>query len=297
MAISGNLPKHLEVAARTGVLGAVAQDNMPYRRVAMEIDLTAQSTTFVDLGGMPVPTEDPKAVDTMIEKGKTVTAKDFNLTLTISGNAILRDQTASLLRNFQNIMPAFQRHINSYTFDVLNAGDTSTYGTGITNETEFFADAHLYKGGKNTTAQDNLNTLALSSTNFDTVWVQFSQHKDDQGNYYNLNGNLLICHPSNNKIAHNIAGNPQEQNTANNDLNPYAGINYFTVPQFDTTAWVLMDETYSAKPLYVAIEKRPALQKIWFDAQQPDGGKHYFKYHGLYVVGYGDPLLAYMGKT
>ncbi|MCP5101006.1 MAG: hypothetical protein GY943_36105 [Chloroflexi bacterium] len=297
MAISGNLPKHLEVAARSGVLGAVAQDNMPYRRVAMEVDLTAQSTTFVDLGGMPVPTSDPKAVDTMIEKGKTVQATDWNLTLTISGNAILRDQTASLERSFKNLMPAFQRHINALTFTVLNAGDTSTYGTGITNETEFFADAHVYPGGKNTTAQDNLGAVALSDDSFHTVWVAFSQHKDDQGNFYNLNGNLLICHPSNNKIAANITGNPNSYDTANHEINPYAGMNYITVPQFDTTAWVLMDESYSAKPLYVAVEKRPALQDMWFDSQQPDGGKHYFKYHGLYVVGYGDPLLAYMGNS
>lgn len=297
MAISGNLPKHLEVAARTGVLGAVAQDDMPYRRVAMEVDLTAASTTFVDLGGMPIPTEDPKAVDTMIEKGKTVAPEDWHLTVTISQNAIDDDQTGTVENRFRNVLPAFQRHINARTFTVLNAGDTSTYGTGITNETEFFADAHLYVGAKNTTSQDNLAALTLSLDNYNTAWVAFSQFKDDQENFYNLNGNLLICHPTNNVIASNITGNPQAMDTANRETNPYAGAQYFTVPEFDTTAWVLIDEDYSVKPLFVAIRKRPALQKMWFDAQADDGGKHYFKYHARYVVGYGDPLLAYMGNT
>jgi hypothetical protein len=47
MAISGNLPKHLEVAARTGVLASPARDDLPYRQVAMEADLTAKTTTLV----------------------------------------------------------------------------------------------------------------------------------------------------------------------------------------------------------------------------------------------------------
>lgn len=298
MAISGNLPKHLEVAARTGVLGARAQDNMPYRRVAMEVDLTAAATTFVDLGGLPVPTQDPKAVDTMVEKGKTVEPVDWHITVHISQNAIDDDQTGSLEGKFRDILPAFQRHINDLTFVVLNAGDAATYGTGITLATTFFADSHLYPGAKNTTAQDNKAALTLSADNFNTAWVAYAQHKDDQGNYYNLNGNLLVCHPTNNVIAANITGNPQQYDTANREMNPYSGgVRYITVPQFDTTAWVLIDESYPVKPLFVAIRKRPTLQDMWFDAQMPDGGYHYFKYHGRYVVGYGDPLLAYMGNT
>lgn len=300
MAISGNLPKHLEVAARTGVLGARATDVLPYRRVAMEVDLTAASTTFVDLGGMPIPTQDPKAVDTMVEKGKTVTPEDWYLTVTISNNAINDDQTGSLLSRFQNVLPAFQRHINDRVFTVLNAGDTATYGTGITDAATFFANAHLYPGGKNTTAQDNLNGLALSDVNFDAVWVAMSQRKDDQGNYYNLNPNLLICSPTNNKIAANVTGNVQNYATANRDMNPYAGgVKYFTVPQFDSAAWVLIDEGYPVKPLAVAIRQRPQLmpEGIRFDPQQPDGGKWYFHYHGRYSVVYGDPMLATMGQT
>lgn len=297
MAIGGNLPKHLEVAARTGVLAAKAVDNMPYRRVATEVDLTARSTTFVDLGGMPIPTEDPKAVDTMVERGKNVEPQDWYLTVSISQNAIDDDQTGTLESKFRAVLPAFQRHINNHTFEVLNAGDAATYGTGITTSTTFFGNSHLYPGAKNTTAQDNVSALTLSLDNYNTAWVAMRQFKDDQGNYYDLMPNLLICHPSNNLVAANITGNSASYDTANREMNPYMGSQYITVPQFDTTAWVLVDESRSTKPLYVAVRKRPTLNDQWFDAQQTDGGRWYWQYHGRYVVGYGDPMLAYMGNS
>lgn len=298
MATSGNLPKHLEVSARTGVLGAKAVDNMPYRRVALEVDLTAASTTFVDLGGMPIPSNNPKLVDSMIEKGKVVAPQDWYLTLHITQNQIDDDQTGSLESKFRSVLPAFQRHINSHTFTVLNAGDASTYGTGITTSSTFFGNSHAYAGAAYTTAQDNVSALVLSADNFNTAWVAMSQFKDDQGNYYNLTPNLLICHPSNNVIAANIAGNPAAYDTASREMNPYSGnVDWITVPQFDTTAWVIVDEGRTEKPLYVAIRKRPQLHNMWFDSQQEDGGVHYFQYHGRYDIGYGDPLLAYMGNT
>jgi phage major head subunit gpT-like protein len=290
-------PKHLEVAARTGVLAAQAVDNMPYRRVAMEVDLTAASTTFVDLGGLPIPTNDPKAVDVLVEKGKTVEPKDWYLTVQITQNEIDDDQTGTLESKFMGVLAAFQRHINDLVFTVLNAGDGGTYGTGITSEAYFFDTAHLYVGGKNATSQSNLNTLALSDDNFDTAHVAMSLFKDDQENYYNLNPNLLICNTASRKIAYNITKNSQMSDTANRELNPYYGLDFLAVPQFDSTAWVLIDESYPVKPLFVAIRKRPTLNESWFDPQTEKGGTFYWQYHGRYVVGYGDPLLAYMGKT
>lgn len=297
MATSGNLPKHLEVAARTGVLAVQARDDMPYRRVAMEVDLTAASTTFVDLGGMPVPTQDPRVVDTMVERGKTVTPEDWYLTVHITQNAIDDDQTGSLEARFRGVMPAFQRHINSRTFTVLNAGDAATYGTGISLATTFFANSHIYPGAKYTTGQDNLNGSTLSLDNFNTIWVAMRGFRDDQGNFMNLNPNLLVCHPTNNVIASNITGNTEAYDTANRERNPYTSVGYFTAPELDTTAWFLLDESLPAKPLYVAIRKRPALNETWFDPQTEEGGTYYWQYHARYVIGYGDPLLCVMGNT
>src|SRR3990167_5913916 len=200
MATGGSLPKHLEVAARTGVLGSPARDDMPYQRVADEVDLTAKSTTLVGLGGMAVPTRNAKQVDRLIEKSKTVTPEDWYLTLHISQNDIDDDQTGSLERNFQDLMPAFQRHIDDRVFTLLDAGDGTTYGTGV-DGLALFSASHVYTGAAYQTAQDNVSALALSLVNFNTVWAAASKHRDDQGNYFNYVFNLLVCSPDNNVTA------------------------------------------------------------------------------------------------
>ena len=297
MAISGQLPKHLEVAARTGVLASPARDDLPYRQVADEVDLTAKSTNLVDLGGMPLPTENPKDVDTLIEKFQNIEPKDWTITLHISQNAIDDDQTGSLERRFRNVMPAFQRHMNNLAFTWLNAGDGTTYGTGP-DGLSLFNDSHLWKGAKNTTAQDNLYDTLLSLDNFNTVWVAAQQFLDDQSNYYNFNYNLLVCHPTNNVIAANITGNTQAMDTANREINPYSGtLSYITTPYFDSTAWVLVATGEMNKPVIIGIKKRPQLVNMWFDSQQDDGGIHYFQYHARYNLVYGDWPVAIMGDS
>lgn len=297
MAIAGQLPKHLEVAARTGVLASPARDDLPYRQVAMEVDLTAASTDLVDLGGIPLPTQNPKDVDTLIEKTQTVVPEDWTITMHISQNAIDDDQTGSLERNFRGVMPAFQRHINNLVFTWLNAGDGTTYGTGP-DGLALFHNSHLWPGAKNTTAQDNLNASTLSLDNFDTVWVAAQQFVDDQSNYFNFNYNLLVCHPTNNVIAANLTGNTQAMDTANREINPYAGsMTYITTPYFDSTAWVLVATGEQSKPIIVGIKKRPQLQRMWFDSQQDDGGIHYFMYHARYNLAYADWPVCVMGNS
>ena len=297
MAISGNLPKHLEVAARTAILRSKARMNMQYQLVAGEIDLTAARTSFVSLGGMPVPTSNPAIVDDIIEKGMDVEPDDWNLTISISQNAIDDDQTGNVENQFRNLMPAFQRHFDTLVFQTLNAGDTNPYGLGYDGLT-FFNDAHVDAGGKNQTGQDNKFALALSLDNLDTVWGNTQSFKDDQGNFTQFGYDLLIVHPTQNKVAHDITGNPRLTDGSQGDSNPYAGqLRYITSPYMDSTAWVLAATGEIDKPIYVCVRKRPELQDMWFDAQQPDGGRHYFKYHGRYKVVYGDWRLAAMGQS
>ena len=294
---ANNLPKHLEVAARTGVLSSPARDDLPYRQVADEIDLTAKSTNLVDLGGMPLPTKNPKDVDTLIEKWVNIEPDDWSITLHLTQNAIDDDQTGTLERNFRNIMPAFQRHINDLVFTWLNAGDGSTYGLGPDGLSLFNA-SHLWKGAKNTTAQDNSDATAISLDAFNTGWVKAQQFVDDQSNYFNFNYNLLVTHPTNNVIAANITGNTQAMDTANREINPYAGtLSYITTPYFDSTAWVLVAANEMSKPIVVGIKKRPQLVNMWFDSQQDDGGVHYFQYNARYNLAYGDWPTAYLGNT
>jgi phage major head subunit gpT-like protein len=246
---------------------------------------------------MPQPTQNAALVDTLIEKSKSVEPEDWYLTLHISNNAIDDDQTGTLEGRFKDIVPAFQRHINARVFTFLNDGDNTTSGTCV-DGLALFDDSHLWAGAKYTTAQDNQYDLAISLDNFNTVWVAARGFVDDAGNYFNYNYDLLVTSPTNNSVAANITGNREAYDTANRELNPYAGqLSYITVPEFDTTAWVLVATGEPTKPLFVAVKKRPQLNDMWFDAQAGDGGIHYFQYHARYVVDFADWPTAIMGDS
>ena len=297
MAVAGQFPAHLRVAARTNVLLAKPKDDMPYRAVAMEVVLSGASQELVDLGGVPAPTGDPKIVDTMIEKSKIITPEDFYLTLSISQNAIDDDRTGSLFGKFKGVLPAFQRHINARVFTVLNAGDGATYGLCYDGQYMFDSD-HVDPGAKYTTSQDNVSALTLGIDNFETVLVASKAFRDDQGNFSNLNYNLIVTSPALERTASQIVGNEWVYDTANREKNPYAGrSSYITAPEMDATAWVLVAANENTKPIFVGIRKRPQLLEIFYDSGAGEGGMYYIRYHGRYTVVYGDWRLAHLGNT
>jgi phage major head subunit gpT-like protein len=272
---------------------------MPWRQVAMEVNLAASSTTLVDLGGVPYPTQNPQVVQDIIEKTLTVEPEDWYLTVSLSQNLIDDDQTGTVESKFRSVIEAFERHINQRVFQVLNAGDGQTYGPAYDGQ-DFFDSDHVDAGAHYTTNQDNENTLALSLDNFETAWVAAQQFRDDQGNFTNYNYDLLVTHPTNFRIASNIAGNPQSYDTGNREENPYSGMMRMPVfsAELDTNAWYLLASSEQVKPLFVAVKKRPMLSgEPEFRPMEEDGGKWYFTYHARHVVGYGDWRLAYQGGT
>jgi len=297
MATSKALPKHLEVGARSAVLISKPNPNMPYSRIALEIDLSAASQTLVDLGGIPLPTEDPKIVDTMIEKSLTVEPKDWYLTLKISKNAIRDDQTASLDRAFKNLLPTFQKHLNKRAFQVLNGGDGTTYGLCYDGQ-EFFDSDHTDPGGKYQTNQDNEYDLAFSATNFETVYVAAQKSLDDTGEYVNYVPDLIVTSPELAREVSQIAENDWIYSSADREKNPWEGrLSYITSPEMDAAAWVVVCSSEDSKPILVVVRQRPELNDMWFDSQAGNGGMHYIQYHARYDVVYGDWRLAYLGDS
>lgn len=298
MAIRGNLPKHLEVAARTGVLIAPERPAAGWRQVAMDVNLTTKRTTLVDLGGIPLPTKNPQVVQDILEKGLNVEPEDFYVSVSISQNAIDDDQTGTLLTRFRNIQAGFDKHINKLVFQTLNGGDGTTFGLAYDGQ-EFFDSDHADPGADYATAQDNEFNLALSLDNFETVYTAAQLFRNDKGDYTNYIYDLLVCHPSQLRVATNIAGNPAAYDTGNREENPYSGRmkSVLTAPELDTTAWYLLASSEAAKPLFVGMRKRPELIGLDFDPQTEDGGKHVFTYHARYVVGFGDWRLAIQGNS
>lgn len=297
--ISSNVPGHLNVAARTGFLTALRGREYPWQRVAMTHNMTAASQEMVDLGAVPLPTNSKAGVTVqdMIERRKTVTPTDWDITVWLSHNAMKDDQTGDLDRKARGAGSNFQRHINKRVFQVLNAGDGQTYGACYDGQ-DFFDSDHVDLGAAYTTAQDNENVLALSLDNFQTVYVAAQNFVDDQGDFTEFMYDLLVVNPTNEYLAAQITGNPQAYDTANRENNPYSGrLGYVVSPYLDANAWHLIASSENVKPLILAVREQPNLQASWFDPEAPDGGRYYFKFYARYEVHYGDWRLAVQGQT
>lgn len=296
--ISGNVPGHLVVSARTGFLTTAAPPIPAYAAIAEEVSITAKSVDMVDLGGAPMPLRNRgrMQIQDFIEKRMTVQPLDWDITVFISHNAIQDDQTGDLERKVRAAGDNFQRHIAQQAFQALNEGDTANFGLAYDGQT-FFDDDHVDQGAAYTTVQDNKNALALSAANFNTVYVAAQKVRDDQGAFLQYQYNTLIVPPELANVAFQISQVPGGSETAAN-ANPYAGrINYIVSPLLDSTAWVLVASNTPTKPILIAMRERPNLQSAWFDPEAPDGGRYYFKFYARYNHFYGDWRTAVMGNT
>lgn len=297
--ISGNVPSHLLVGARTGFLTAITTQNPQWSRVAQMFNMSAKSVDLVDIGDAPMPVESLGSVEVQnfIEKTLTLKPRNWDITVSISHNAIQDDQTATLERKVRSAGLNFNKHMNKLVFQALNGGDGSTYGLCYDGQ-YFFDNDHSDKGADYQTAQDNLYALALSLDNFETVRVAAANFLDDRGEIKGYNHNLLIVPPALERTAAQICVNGEAYDTGNREMNPYAGvINFIVNPYLDSTAWVLAAESEGLKPILVAMREAPNLQSAWFDPKGPDGGMYYFKFYARYNVAYTDWRLAAMGNT
>ena len=298
--ISGNIPQHLLVAARTGFLTTATPAVPAYAPIAQTITMDAKSIDLVDLGASPMPMASIGRTQkqSFIEKTLTVKPKDWEITVGISHNAVKDDQTGTLEQKCRAAGSNFQLHISNLAFQALNDGENSTtFGLGY-DGLSFFNDSHIDKGAAYQTAQDNKFALALSLDNFETVRVAAGLFKQDQGEYTNYNYDLLVVPPALERIAAQITNNPFAYDTANRENNPYAGQTRFMVhPKLDSTAWVLVASGAPIKPILVVMRETPNLQSAWFDPETVDGGMYYFKFFARYNHYFGDWRTAALGNT
>lgn len=296
--ISGNIPSHLLVAARTGFLTTAAPAVPAYAPIASVINMDAKSVDLVDIGGAPMPLRNRgrQQNQDFIEKKLTVTPLDWDITVFISHNAVKDDQTGELDRKVRSAGDNFQRHIAQQAFQALNDGDGTNFGTCY-DGLNFFSNSHVDKGAYYTTVQDNLDASTLSLANLPAIMTKAMKTRDDQGNFTQYNYDTLIVSPDLHLVANQITavkGGSDDTTKAN----PYAGnLKYIVAPQFDSTAWVLVASNENIKPIIIAIREQPNLQSAWFDPVAPDGGRYYFKFYARYNHFYGDWRTAYMGNS
>lgn len=299
--IGGNVPKHLVVGSRQGFLTAMKAKVMPWMRVAMTMTMGAKSVDLVDLGAAPMPELDRggQVRKDFIEKTIQVQPSDWSLTVGISHNAVMDDQTASLERKVRGAGGNFQKHINNRVFQFLNAGDGQTLGVCYDGQ-DFIDSDHVDSGAEYQTGQDNENALVLSIDNFETVWTAAQLFRDDQGEYQEYDYDLIVCHPDNMREAFNIVSNEWAYDTANREKNPFPGLitsPVITTPHFDTTAWQLIASGEAIKPIIVAMKEEPNLQHAWFEPEAAEGGMFWFKFFARYEMYYGDWRLVNQGNT
>jgi len=297
--ISGNVPKHLVSGARTGFLVAMRSISLPWQKVAMVHNMDGKTTDLVDLGASPMPVKSIGGLQSQdfIEKTMEVRPEDWEIVVWISQNAIDDDRTGDLQRKVKGAGTNFQRHINKRVFQVLNAGDSQTYGACYDSQ-DFFDSDHADAGAAYQTSQDNENALTLSIDNFETVFVAAQAFKNDQGENVEYQYDLLVINPANERVAVQICKNENSYDTGNREKNPYAGeITYIKSAELDSTAWHLIASNEGIKPIIVAMRKQPQLQDAWFDPVAADGGRHYFKFFARYEMYYGDWRLASQGNT
>ncbi len=297
--ISGNVPKHLVVGARTGFLNGLRRREYEWQRVAETLNMTAATEQLVDIGAAPMPKESKggMTIQAFIERQITISPTDWDITVWISHNAVKDDLTGDLDRRVRASGENFQKHLNARVFTALNAGDGTTFGSAYDTQ-DFFDSDHVDKGAQYTTAQDNEGALALSLNNYETSLVAAQKFRDDQGQFTSFNYDLIVVSPELQREAANIAENPQDYATANRAVNPFAsGLDFIVAPEMDATAYILIASNESHKPMIVGMKEQPNLQHAWFDPDQPEGGYFFFKFFARYNVAYGDWRLAFQGNT
>jgi phage major head subunit gpT-like protein len=262
--------------------------------------MDAKSMDLVDVGAAPMPSRNkgrPRMSD-FIEKSLQIEPLDWDITVWISHNAVKDDQTGTLEGKCRSAGENFQLHISNLAFQALNDGDATTNFGACYDGLSFYNDSHVDSGAYYSTTQDNKYALALSLDNYETVRVAGRKLRQDQGEFVGYNHSLIVTSPENERIAANITANKEAYDTANREMNPYAGANnYIVTPQFDSTAWVLVAQGISQKPVLVVIREAPNLQSAWFDPEAADGGRYYFKFYARYNHYYGDWRTAMMGNT
>jgi len=300
MTISGEVPTHLVVAARTGFLASLPESpvnaSSPFVRV---FPMGAKTVDLVDIGAAPMPTENKgrTQVKDFVEKKLLVKPKDWDITVSLSHNAMQDDQTGTLETKVKSAGENFPKHMDNLAFDALKNGNATTAYGACYDGLSFFNDAHIDAGGEYQTGQDNNLALAFSLANFKTARAAGRAVLDDRGEPLDIVHNTIIAHPDYEYDIEQLIRNQENYATGDRAFNPYAGkMSAIYSAKITSGQWFLLNTSQTAKPLILAMREAPNLQSAWFDPNGPDGGMYYFKFYARYNIFYGDWRLGVKGN-
>jgi phage major head subunit gpT-like protein len=299
MIVRSDIAKSLEYGGRAQFLEGRGAWPVQRNLIASPATSTGKKETYLGLGAFPMPIEarDKVVARGLIEKYIEIENKDWEATLAISHNAINDDRVGHVLPWCRSAGSRFEQHMDKLCFQALDAGDAATYGLCY-DGLYYFSASHTEAKADYTTVQSNLGTTTLSLDGFNTIWVLAKALKDDRGELVDMPFDLLIVPPALVTVAAQICDNREAYDTANREINPWAGkFRYVVSPYLGSTAWILACSTVADKPIIFQQRQAPELT-VWDDETiVADGGVRYFKWFARYQVGFGDWRLAYMGKT
>lgn len=231
------------------------------------------------------------------ERSLIVYNRGWSVPIGIYHDAINDNRVGSLEAWARNAGTRFEQHKDWLSFNALNAGEGTTYGTAY-DKLSFFNDAHLDPRAEYQTSQDNKLATVLSNTNFSAAFIAANNFKDDRGQPTGLVYDLLIHAVNLIDEAAQITDNAEKAGTANRERNPYAGlIRRMHAPggYLDTTAWFLVCSQPGMRPVKLQIRQQPQL--VYWDDFTQGNGIRYYKWYARHEVFYGDWRTAIMGNS
>lgn len=322
MIVRTDILAHLEHSARVGFLAGMKEYQPLRKAFANEAPSDGAFEVYADLGAVPWPSQvggqaagtgtDSRTGHPQVsglheggpitilgghERGLVVYNQDWDIAIGIWHNAINDTRVGSLEQWARNAGMRFEQHKDYLCFAALNAGDGTTYGNCYDGLT-FFDANHVDPGAEYQTVQDNEYALTLSLDNFETVRVAAGQFLDGRGQPCGYDHSLLIHSINLERIAAQIIENKEAYDTANREMNPYAGkITGLQPPGgwVDSTFWALVDPKMPNKPVYLQMREAPKL--VYWDDHTQGAGVRYYKWLARYTPFYGDWRLAIMGNT
>ncbi|MFW6162912.1 MAG: Mu-like prophage major head subunit gpT family protein [Planctomycetota bacterium] len=154
---------------------------------------------------------------------------------------------------------------------VLLDGFTDTWVDGAT----VYSDSHEWVGGE---SWDNLHSLALSATNFETVMEAMETMAGPDGNPLGLSPDLLVVGPANRAAAEDILKVQYDSNGASNKHYERTDLVVLTEWGSDES-WLLMD-TDPVKPLIWQNREGPDFESDTDDTSQSAMYRERYPYKG-----------------
>jgi phage major head subunit gpT-like protein len=113
-------------------------------------------------------------------------------------------------------------------------------------------NSHPMSPTKSGTTQDNLDALAISAANVETVRQKMLTVKDDTGNIAGVIPDLLVVPSALENDAKIITQSDQKVGSTDNDINPQKGrLNYMVLPYLTSaTQWFLVDSIKMKQSLF-----------------------------------------------